>query len=55
MSENKEFTCDAKKQILEQLEIIKTETEKQQARIKELEKENAELKEELDDYLRYDI
>lgn len=40
MSENKEFTETAKKQILEQLETIKTEIEKQQEIIKELEKEN---------------
>lgn len=39
---------DTLKELLGQLEIIKTEVEKQNARIKELEKENAELTEEID-------
>lgn len=39
---------DALKEFLWQMEIIKTEVEKQNARIKELEKENAELTEEID-------
>ena len=47
MSENKEFTETVKKQILAQLETIKTKIEKQQERIKEL--QNAELKHTNDD------
>jgi len=39
---------DTLKELLGQLEIIKPEVEKQNARIKELEKENAELTEEID-------
>ena len=47
MDEASRFT-DTLKELLGQLEIIKTEVGKQNARIKELEKENAELTEEID-------
>jgi len=42
MSEHTEFTYTLK-QLLEQLEILKTEVEKQNARVKELEASNKDL------------